>query len=165
MMGFRLVAGFGLALLAVLAIAPQPARSQGRAVPYWARLRYDEVRMRVGPSEEYPIAWVYRRKGLPVKVVRVHEAWRLVEDPEGERGWIARSQLDRERGVMVTGRGLAEVRAEPSRSAALRWRAQPGVVAQLERCRGDWCEVDIDGRRGWVARARLWGAEDLRGAD
>lgn len=134
-------------------------------MPYWARLRYDEVRMRVGPSEEYPIAWVYRRKGLPVKVVRVHEAWRLVEDPEGERGWIARSQLDRERGVMVTGRGLAEVRAEPSRSAALRWRAQPGVVAQLERCRGDWCEVDIDGRRGWVARARLWGAEDLRGAD
>ena len=36
-------------------------------MPYWASLRYGEVRMRVGPSEEYPVEWVYKRKGLPVK--------------------------------------------------------------------------------------------------
>jgi SH3-like domain-containing protein len=37
--------------------------------------------MRVGPSEAYPIEWVYRRQGLPVKVVRVMQGWRLVEGP------------------------------------------------------------------------------------
>jgi SH3-like domain-containing protein len=37
-------------------------------VPYWAALRAGEVNMRVGPSEDFPIEWVYRRQGLPVKV-------------------------------------------------------------------------------------------------
>lgn len=150
----------GLALLAMLAA---PLQAQERALPYWASLRYDEVRMRVGPSDEYPIEWVYKRKGLPVKVVRVREGWRLVEDPEGAQGWIARSQLDPARGALVTGTGLAEVRAEPSASGAVRWRAEPGVVAALLRCREAWCEVDIAKRKGWVERARLWGTENLPG--
>ena len=163
MMAFRLLSGFGLALLTGVTITATPLSAQDREVPYWAALRYDEVRMRVGPSEEYPIQWVYKRKGLPVKVVRVREGWRLVEDPEGDKGWIARSQLDPERSAMVQGSGLADVRAEPAANSALRWRAQPGVVGQLKGCRVDWCEVDIGGRKGWIARNRLWGAEDLPG--
>jgi SH3-like domain-containing protein len=163
MTGSRIFSSFGFAALAALALVGAPARAQDREVPYWASLRYDEVRMRVGPSEEYPIEWVYKRKGLPVKVVRVREGWRLVEDPQGDRGWIARSQLDPERGALVTGKGVADVRAEPSATSALRWRAEPGVVGKLRGCRADWCEVDIGGRKGWIARARLWGAEDLPG--
>lgn len=158
MLGFRTL--FVVALAFVLAA---PLRAQERALPYWASLRYDEVRMRVGPSEEYPIDWVYQRKGLPVKVVRVREGWRLVEDPEGTQGWIARSQLDPARGVIVIGTGLADVRADPTTTAAIKWRAQPGVVAVLQRCRESWCEVDIAGRKGWVARQRLWGTDDLPG--
>lgn len=163
MWGFRNFIAFCLALAAGLTVFTAPLRAQDRALPYWASLRYDEVRMRVGPSEEYPIEWVYKRKGLPVKVVRVREGWRLVEDPEGARGWIARSQLDPARGVMVVGTGLADVRAEASPTSALNWRAQPGVVANLLRCRESWCEVDIAGRKGWALRERLWGAEDLPG--
>jgi SH3-like domain-containing protein len=163
MMGLRLFNSIGLLALAGAMLAGSPARAQEREVPYWATLRYDEVRMRVGPSEEYPIEWVYKRKGLPVKVVRVREGWRLVEDPQGDRGWIARSQLDPERGALVTGSGLADVRAGPEAGSALRWRAQAGVVAQLKGCKADWCEVDIAGRKGWVARTRLWGVEDLPG--
>jgi len=163
MMGPRLFAAFGLCLLLAFTIVCEPARAQDRELPYWASLRYDEVRMRVGPSGEYPIAWVYKRKGLPVKVVRVREGWRLVEDPEGTQGWIASSQLDPERGVLVIGSGLAEIRAEAAPTATISWRAQPGVVARLKRCRDSWCEVDIAERKGWIARARLWGAEDLPG--
>jgi SH3-like domain-containing protein len=159
MMGFRKFAGW----LGAAMVLATPLAAQDRALPYWASLRYDEVRMRVGPSNEYPIEWVYKRKGLPVKVVRVREGWRLVEDPEGAQGWIASSQLNPERSVMIAGRGLVEIRAEPSGAAALKWRAQPGVVAALLRCQAQWCEVDATGRKGWVARDRLWGAEDLPG--
>lgn len=158
-MGLRLFSLLGLAA----ALFAAPAYAQEREVPYWASLRYDEVRMRVGPSEEYPIEWVYKRKGLPVKVVRVREGWRYVEDPEGDRGWIARSQLDPERGALVTGKGLADLRAGPSASAALRWRAEPGVVAKLGTCREGWCEVEIAGRKGWIQQSRLWGTEALPG--
>jgi SH3-like domain-containing protein len=119
--------------------------------------------MRVGPSEEYPIEWVYKRKGLPVKVVRVREGWRFVEDPEGAKGWIARSQLDPNRGALVVGEGLADIRAEPAGTSALRWRAEPGVVGKLSTCREDWCEINVAGRKGWVASDRLWGVENLPG--
>lgn len=163
MVYFRQFAVFGLALVAGVAVAFTPLRAQNRALPYWASLRYDEVRMRVGPSGEYPIDWVYKRKGLPVKVVRVREGWRLVEDHEGARGWIAASQLNPARGVMITGSNPTALRAEPSAASALKWRAQPGVVATLLRCRNGWCEVDIAGRKGWVVAPHLWGSEALPG--
>lgn len=163
MMGLRVFAVLALCVLLGTVIVCDPASAQDRALPYWATLRYDEVRMRVGPSKEYPIEWVYRRKGLPVKVIRVREGWRLVEDPDGEQGWVSRSQLEPERGAMVTGRGLVPIRSEPRNDSTLRWRAEPGVVGALLRCREAWCEIDIAGRRGWMPAARLWGVEPLPG--
>ncbi len=133
------------------------AVAQDREVPYWATLRYDEVNMRVGPSGEYPIEWVYQRKGLPVKVIRLREGWRLVRDPEGDQGWIASSQLDPDRGAIVIGAGLADIRDRPEPGAGLKWRAEPGVVGKLLRCDEGWCELDMSGRQGWIREERLWG--------
>ncbi len=164
MMGFRVCAVIGLPLLMGLAIVCDPLNAQERAVPYWAALRYEQVNMRVGPSREYPVEWVYKRKGLPVKVVRVREGWRLVQDAEGAQGWVAASQLTPERGLLVTGKGLVDLRAGPSASTALRWRAEPGVVARLIGCREGWCEIDSEGRKGWVPAERLWGTEALPGS-
>lgn len=146
--------------LAVVAFvtAALPASAQNREVPYWATLRAEEVNMRVGPSEAYPIEWVYRRQGLPIKVIRLMQGWRLVEDPDGARGWIVARLLDPDRGAIVIGEGLAEIRAEPSAGSALRWRAEPGVVGALGKCEAGWCQLDIDGHKGWVRAERLWGA-------
>ncbi len=163
MRDFRKIAAPGLAVLAAIVFVVAPAWAQDRLLPYWATLRYDEVNMRVGPSVEYPITWVYKRKGLPVKVVRIREGWRLVEDHEGTQGWISQNQLDPARGGMVTGSGTAEVRAAASDAAAVKWRAAPGVIARMKKCREGWCEVDIAGRKGWISAARLWGSQDLPG--
>lgn len=145
-----------LPLLSICLAAPSAA--QEREVPYWATLRAAEVNMRVGPSEAYPIAWVYHRQGLPMKVVRVREGWRLVQDPDGERGWIVARLLSPERGAIVVGEGLAELRDEPDSGARILWRAEPGVVGALGDCEDGWCEFDVDGREGWVRADRLWGA-------
>jgi len=153
----RLLAIFASALVLLTGLTAG-LQAQTREAPYWATLRFDEVRMRVGPSQEYPIEWVYKRQGLPVRVVRVREAWRLVQDHEGTQGWVARSQLNPKLGAMVIGEGLAELRAGPSAGSALRWRAEPGVVAELLRCRQGFCEIDVAGRTGWVDADRLWGA-------
>src|SRR3989337_2930877 len=95
----------------LLASLGTSAAAQKREVPYWATLRSEEANMRVGPSEAFPIQWVYRRVGLPVKVVGGNRGGRRVEDPDGERGWIIARLLDRDRGAIVTGEGLAEMRA------------------------------------------------------
>jgi len=142
-------AGFGGALLA-----------QERTLPYWASIRSEEVNMRVGPSRDYPIDWVYKRKGLPVRVVRVREGWRLIQDPDGAQGWVVSSLLSPERSALVVGDGLAQLREAPQANSALRWQVEPGAVGMLGRCEGGWCELDIEGREGWIEAERLWGDGD-----
>lgn len=137
-----------------------PTAAQTRETPYWATIRDSAtvLNMRVGPSKDYKIAWVYRRPGLPVKVVRVLEGWRLIEDPHGDQGWVSAPLLSPARGIIVTGEEPAAIRASGANDADIRWRAAPGVVAKLERCEEGWCQIDVDGRRGWVRQGQLWGS-------
>lgn len=151
----RWISLFLTSLAAFLLAAPLAA--QEREVPYWASMRAPEVNMRVGPSQDYPIEWVYRRQGLPVKVLRVREGWRLISDPDGTQGWVVARLLDPQRTALVVGEGLAAIRAEPSDKGALKWNAQPGVVGRLGRCEAGWCEYDVAGREGYIRADRLWG--------
>lgn len=134
------------------------AQAQTRDVPYWASIRAPEVNMRVGPSQDFPIEWVYKRQGLPVKVIRVQEGWRLISDPDGAQGWVVARLLDPERTALVVGEGLTAIREAPQDSARLKWNAQPGVVGKLGKCDAGWCEIDVQGREGWIRENRLWGA-------
>ena len=148
---------FSRILLGVAAILAVPAQAQNREVPYWATIRYDETNMRVGPSKEYKIDWVYRRKGLPVKVLRVLEGWRLIEDPDGTRGWVAQRQLNPQRGALVIGEDPAPMRAAGENSADIKWRLEPGVVGTLGDCDEGWCQMNVENRKGYVPQNRLWG--------
>lgn len=147
-----------LLLLAFLSLVAASASAQEREVPYWASLRSDQVNMRVGPSEDYEISWVYRRTGLPVKVIRLREGWRLVRDPDGVQGWILARLLNPARTALVIGKGLAALRESGSDGAKLLWNAEPGVIGKLGECEAGWCEFDVQGRKGFVQQARVWGA-------
>jgi SH3-like domain-containing protein len=148
-----------LAAVLLLAICAAPAGAQdGDEVPYWASIRVSEVNMRVGPAEDYRIAWVYRRPLLPMKVLRLKEGWRLVEDPDGARGWMLARFLSRKRGAIVQGAGPADMRAEPVSGAPLLWRLAPGVTGELGDCAEGWCRFTTGPRTGYVPQARLWGA-------
>ena len=142
----------------LLAGLAAPLQAQDRETPYWATIRASVLNMRVGPSADYKIDWVYRLPGLPVKVLRLMEGWRLIEDPDGARGWVVARLLSPERGAIVIGDGPADMRAGPAADAVLKWRVEPGVVAALGECEDQWCEVTIGNRRGWIAQDRLWGA-------
>jgi len=141
-------------VLLVLAMTA-PARAQDVEVPYWASLIADKVNMRVGPARDYRIAWVYKRKLLPLKVLRLHEGWRLVEDPDGARGWVLSRFLSRKRTAIVKGE-IAEMRDRPA-AGRLMWRAEPGVVGKLGKCEAGWCKLDARGHAGWIAASAIWG--------
>ncbi|MFI8667737.1 SH3 domain-containing protein [Qipengyuania sp. NPDC077410] len=114
--------------------------------------------MRVGPSADYRIDWVYHRPGLPVKVVRLMEGWRLIEDPDGARGWVVARLLSPDRGAIVIGDASTELRDGASSGSDIKWRVAPGVVGVLGDCDDGWCEFSIGGRRGYILASRLWGA-------
>src|SRR3569623_2969805 len=93
--------------LLAAALLAAPSGAQNREVPYWASLRATEVNMHVGPSEAYPVSWVYKRQGLPVKVVRLNQGRRLIQAPEGTRGWVVARLLKPERAGLVVGKETA----------------------------------------------------------
>lgn len=135
-----------------------PAKAQEIEVPYWASIRASEVNMRVGPAEDYRIAWVYRRQNLPLKVLRVKDGWRLVQDPDGAKGWILSRFLTRQRTGYVKGAEPADMRQSGEASAKLLWRIAPGNVGLLGDCEAGWCQFEMGERKGYVREDRLWGA-------
>lgn len=140
------------------AVWPAPAQAADDGVPYWASLRHREANMRVGPGEEYRVTFRYRREDLPLKVLRVMEGWRLVQDPDGSRGWMLARFLKRDRGAIVKGTQLAEMREAPDGSGRVLWRIEPGVSGRLGDCAQGWCRFEIAGRAGFVRQDVLWGA-------
>ena len=143
----------GIALMA--AVGPAAAQSDVE-LPYWASINVDEARMRKGPSPDVPVTWEYRRKDLPVKVVARHETWRKIEDPDGTQGWMAARLLSRTRTAIVTGE-IRPMREEPDTSAAVAFRAQPGVVGRITDCQKGWCLFNVGGRKGWIQTDHIWG--------
>ncbi|BBB12540.1 SH3 domain-containing protein [Sphingopyxis sp. FD7] len=144
-----------LILFSLAAAGPASAQSDPE-LPYWASISVDEARMRKGPSIDVPVLWEYRRKDLPVKVIARHENWRRVEDPDGARGWMAARLLSRTRTAIVTG-AVRPMREEPSLSAAVAYRAEPGVVGRISDCQDGWCRFDVKGRKGWIQTDHIWG--------
>ena len=148
-------------VLAALVLVAAPLAAQEREVPYWASIKAEVLNLRAGPGRDYPVRWVYHRAGLPLKVVRVHEGWRLVRDPAGDEGWVTATLLSKERGGIVIGQGLAAIREKPSDNSKLRWNAEPGVVGRIDDCEAGWCDFDVGGRRGYMRAERLWGSAEL----
>lgn len=149
---------FRVALIPLILLMTAPAAAQDRQVPYWASLRADKVNMRTGPAEDYSIAWVYRRKQLPMKVLRLKEGWRLVEDPGGTKGWMLARFLTLDRGAIVAGKRPAEMLEKAGEGSRLLWRLAPGVVGRLGDCKAGWCGFELAGRKGFVRQEHLWGA-------
>lgn len=142
------------ALFAV--VGPAAAQSDPVKLPYWASISVDEARMRKGPSPDVPVIWEYRRKDLPVKVVARHETWRKIEDPDGTQGWMAARLLSRARTAIVTG-DIRPLRDAANPSAAIAYRAEPGVVGRITDCADGWCRFDVKGRKGWIQTDHIWG--------
>ena len=127
--------------------------------PYWETLNSSDVYLRQGPGFQYPIRWVYHRRGMPVKVLRKFDVWRLVVDPAGDRGWIHEILLSGVRGFMVTAKSVL-LRARPSGTARAVAMVEHGVVGKLRACPpGPWCRVIAGGHDGWVPRSAIFGVD------
>lgn len=113
--------------------------------------------MRVGPGREYRISWTYTRKGVPMKVLRVMGGWRLVEDPDGARGWMLAQFLSRDHTGVVKG-SITAMRENKDGTGRLLWRVAPGVMGKIGDCKAGWCSFDVDGRKGYIKAATVWGA-------
>ncbi|MFC3302309.1 SH3 domain-containing protein [Parvularcula lutaonensis] len=155
-----------LALISMVSAITGSARAQdeetrtgfsGLPVPRFVALKKDVVNGRAGPSLDLDVVVIYRKKGLPVKVIAEtsDNVWRRVEDHTGRRVWINRSMLAENKHALIEERTV--IFAEPTEEALPRARLEPGVMAKLEMCEGDWCRVKTKDFRGWAEKQNLWG--------
>jgi SH3-like domain-containing protein len=146
-------------LAAFVFFAPLASAAENEAsqkLPRFVSLRADQVNLRVGPGENYPIEWVLTRKDMPVEIIRQFENWRMIRDWQGTEGWVHERMVTGKRAVIVKG-GLRALRREADLAAQIVARAEPGVVARLLECRADWCRIEAADIAGWVQRGDLWG--------
>jgi SH3-like domain-containing protein len=154
---FRALPHMALLLAAILAlVGVAGAVAAEKAVPRFVSLRADEVNLRTGPGERYPIDWVLTRKGLPVEVLAEFDVWRKIRDAQGIEGWVHQRMLVANRNVVVQG-GVRTLHAEPNAASPAVARAEPGVIAHLLEFRGPWCRVEAQGIKGWLNRSEIWG--------
>ena len=93
-------------LASVVFGAPLAAAAENEAsqkVPRFVSLRSDQVNLRVGPGENYPIEWVLTRKDMPVEIIRQFENWRMIRDWQGTEGWVHERMVAGKRAVVVKG--------------------------------------------------------------
>jgi SH3-like domain-containing protein len=136
--------------------APKPP--DPKQAIHFASLRAEKVNLRSGPSADFPIQWVYVRRGLPVEVVASFDIWRKIRDIDGTEGWVNQQMLTGHRSVLVSG-AVRDLRHDPKSDAEIVAKLEVGVVAAISKCDPTWCEVKAGGYKGWLMREEVWGLE------
>ncbi|MGG7517439.1 SH3 domain-containing protein [Allorhizobium undicola] len=155
----------------VVASGAYPAAAQsmkgasGLPLPRFVSLKSARVNLRIGPGTDYAASWMYTKAGLPVEIVQEYENWRRIRDADGTEGWVNQTLLSGERTALAApwmkGKGdniFVNLRAESLPNARVTAKLQPGVVVHVRECNGNWCHVQTDEVKGWVAQGEIWGA-------
>ncbi len=139
--------------------------ASGLPLPRFVSLKSKRVNIRIGPSTDYPVSWMYMKSGTPMEIIQEYDNWRRVRDADGTEGWVNQALLSGERTAIAApwmrGKGdevFVNMRREPQGGSQVLAKLQPGVVITINECNGDWCHALAGSAEGWVNQAEIWGA-------
>ena len=144
-------------LVIALLLITAPAVAQDKTPPYWASIASGEAMVRTGPGRNYPGTWLYKRRDLPVRVIKIYSSWRLIEDPDGTRGWMLVTLLSDRRTALVKPGQPRAIHEKRDRASRVAYLAEPSVVGRIEDCDGRWCRFAVGKRAGWIAQDEIYG--------
>jgi SH3-like domain-containing protein len=148
----------GVVAAFLIIAAAAPAAAQEKTPPYWASIASGQAMTRTGPGKNYPAVWLYQRRDLPVRVIKKYETWRLIQDPDGAKGWMLVTMLSDRRTAMVKPGEARPVRSGPDDNAKVRYKAEAGVVGRIDHCKGaGWCRIEIGKKEGYIRTTDLFG--------
>jgi len=119
-------------------------------------LKNDEVNLRQGPSFEYPIKLVYKKKYLPVIVLGKSETWRKIKDFENNTGWIHISQLSKKKSA-INIKNNSILYKKPTIYSKPIAKLETGRLVLIKRCKEKWCKITTGDFKGWIFEYSLWG--------
>ncbi|MCV2882244.1 SH3 domain-containing protein [Actibacterium sp. XHP0104] len=125
-------------------------------IPRYVSLKAAEGYARHGPGQTHRIDWVYKHRNQPLEITGEYGHWRRVRDQDGMGGWMHYSLLSGVRTVLIEAE-MQNLHRSPSAESQVVAHAERGVIAWLEQCTLDWCQVKAGRVKGWVQKSTLWG--------
>ena len=122
---------------------------------YFLTLRNDKVNLRLGPSFDYPVKIIYKKKYLPVLIKEKSENFRKIQDHENNSGWVHISQLSKKNSV-ITKKDIVLYKRPTVYSKPLA-KIETGRLLLISKCKNEWCKVKSEKYSGWVKKNSMWG--------
>tara|TARA_B100000767_G_C19723663_1_gene518473 strand:+ start:250 stop:693 length:444 start_codon:yes stop_codon:yes gene_type:complete len=126
------------------------------AEEYFLTLRNDKVHLRQGPSFEYPIKILYKKKYLPVLIQDKSGNFRKIRDHENNTGWIHWTQLSKKKAAISIDKSIIIFKRATIYSKPL-VSLEKGRLCIIKNCKNEWCKIKVDKYTGWVKKESLWG--------
>ena len=125
-------------------------------IPRFVSLKASKGNVRRGPSLTHRVDWILKLRNMPLQVVAEHGHWRKVLDFEGAGGWIHYSLLSGARTILVQ-QDSVDILNHPVPNTLINAKLERNVLAWVNACELQWCEISADGYKGWAPKAALWG--------
>ena len=114
------------------------------------------VNVRYGPSFDYQIKYVYKKKYLPIEVIDKKENFRRIIDFKKNSGWIHISQLKKSNSLIILENKI--LFKKPSRFSKPLAKLEKGRLLIIKKCKNKWCQVTTDNYKGWIDTNNIWGS-------
>ena len=122
---------------------------------YFLMLKNNKVNVRYGPSFDYPIKFIYKKKFLPVKIIDKKENFRKIIDHKMNSGWIHVSQLKKVKSLIILQEQF--IFQKPSKFSKPVAKLEPGRLLLIKKCEKSWCKVYSEDTLGWIEINDIWG--------
>jgi len=119
-------------------------------------LRNNEVNLRQGPSFDYPIKLVYKKKNLPVIILDKSGPWRKIKDFEKNTGWIHIALLSKKKSAINIKNNSIVYRKSTIYSKPI-VKLEFGRLVIIKKCKLEWCKIKTGNYTGWILKNSLWG--------
>tara|TARA_B100000029_G_scaffold447839_1_gene469903 strand:- start:3233 stop:3697 length:465 start_codon:yes stop_codon:yes gene_type:complete len=119
-------------------------------------LKKNEVNLRQGPSFEYPINLIYKKKYLPVIILDKSGPWRKIKDLENNTGWVHTALLSKKKSA-INIKNNSILYKKPTIYSKPIARLEKGRLVLIKKCKKKWCKINSDKFQGWILMNVLWG--------
>ena len=123
---------------------------------YFLTLKYNRVKVRQGPSFEYPVKFIYKKKYLPIKIIDNKDNFRKITDLKNNNGWIHVSQLTKKKSA-INIHNLSIIFKKPNIYSQPMAKLEKGKIVIVKKCKEDWCKIITNDYKGWIFKNYLWG--------
>ena len=122
---------------------------------YFLMLKNNKVYVRYGPSLDYPIKFIYKKKFLPVKIIDKKENFRKIIDHKKNTGWVHSVMLKKSNSLIVLENKI--VFQKNSKFSKPIVKLEKGRLVIIKKCKLNWCNITTGRYKGWIQKSNVWG--------